>query len=266
MDAAGKETKVEFIHGRKAAELQSLLAALTKSLQSENPSDRLRAAYDLAELGEDGLPALTGALAHSSREIRIAAVRSLLRLGPAAAPALPKLKNLAGAKTDSPLKFQAMLAVYVIDIGSREPMYNDLVAQATALVDAGETTDALARIFECDLERQEETLRRLLAWEAENSSRNGQVRALLARSEADVVSMLDDLYSSSLHIASRKTVASILSGILNVRHPRFSALVEKIKAETDPELKAAGEELERRARTRGLRGQGLSVGQGGGIF
>jgi len=40
----------------------TLLAALTKSLQSENPSDRLRAAYDLAELWEDGLPALMGAL------------------------------------------------------------------------------------------------------------------------------------------------------------------------------------------------------------
>lgn len=139
-------------------------------------------------------------------------------------------------------------------------MYRDLLAQATALADAGETTDAVSRIFECDLERQEETLRRLLAWEAENTSRNGQVRALLVRSEADVVSLLDNLYSPSLHIASRKTVASILSGIPNVRHPRFSTLVAKIKAETDPELKEAGEELEVQARTMELRGLG---GQGG---
>jgi antitoxin component YwqK of YwqJK toxin-antitoxin module len=263
MDAAGKETKTEFIHGRKAEELHSLLAALTKSLQSENLSDRLRAAYDLAELGEDGLPALTSALSHSGFETRIAAVRSLLRLGPAAAPALPTLKELAGAKTDSPLKFQAMLAVYVIDSSDREPMYRDLLAQATALADAGETTDALGRIFECDLERQEETLRKLLAWEAENTSRNGQVRALLARSEADVLGMLDNLYSPSLHIASRKSIVSILSTNPNVRHPRYSALVAKIKAETDPELKEAGEELEARARTLELRGQG---GMGGGMF
>lgn len=264
VDAAGKQTKTEFIHGRKAEELHALLAALTKSLQSENPSDRLRAAYDLAELGEDGLPALIGALSHSGLETRIAAVRSLLRLGPAAAPALPKLKELAGAKTDLPLKFQAMMAVYVIDPGAREGMYHDLLAQATALADAGETSDALGRIFECDLERQEETLKKMLAWEAENTSQSGQVRAMLARSEADVVSILDNLYSPNLHIASRKTIASILAGIPNVRHPRYSALVAKIKAETDPELKEAGEELEARARMLELRGQrGL---QGGGMF
>jgi hypothetical protein len=263
VDAAGKETKTEFIHGRKAEELRSLLAALTKSLQSENPSDRLRAAYDLAELGEDGLPTLTSALSHSGLETRIAAVRSLLRLGPAAAPALPKLKELAGAKANSPLKFQAMLAVFVIDSSAREAMFTDLVAQATAMADAGETSDALRRVFECDLERQEETLKKMLAWEAENTSREGQVRAMLARSEADVVSMLDSLYSPTLHIASRKAVVSILSGIPKVRHPRYAALIAKIKGETDPELKEAGEELEARARTMELRGQG---GQGGGVF
>jgi hypothetical protein len=87
---------------------------------------------------------------------------------------------------------------------------------------------------------------------------------MLARSEADVVSMLDNLYSPSLHIASRKTIASILSTGPNVGHPRYSALVAKIKAEPDPELKEAGEELEARARMLELRGQrGL---QGGGIF
>ena len=123
-------------------------------------------------------------------------------------------------------------------------MYRDLLAQATALADAGETTDALGRIFECDVERQEETLKKMLAWEAENTSQSGQVRAMLARSQADVVSMLDNLYSPSLHIASRKTIVSILSTTPNVRHPRYSALVAKIKAETDPELKEAGEELE----------------------
>ena len=263
-DATGKQTKTEFIHGRKAEELHSLLAALTKSLQSENPSDRLRAAYDLAELGEDGLPALIRALSLSGLETRIAAVRSLLRLGPAAAPALPKLKELAAAKTDTPLKFQAMLAVYVVDPASREPMYHDLLAQVTALADAGETSNALGRIFECDVERQEETLKKMLAWEAENTSQSGQVRAILARSEADVVSMLDNLYSPSLHIASRKTIVSVLSSTPNVRHPRYSALVAKIKAETDPELKEAGEQLEARARTLERRGQGGM--QGGGIF
>ncbi|MCE9524661.1 MAG: HEAT repeat domain-containing protein [Planctomycetales bacterium] len=119
VDAAGKETTVEFTRGRETGELQSLLATLTKGLQSENPGDRLRAAYDLAELGEDGLPALTSALSHSGMETRIAATRSLLRLGKAASPALPKLKELAASKTDSPLKFQAMLAVYVIDPTAR---------------------------------------------------------------------------------------------------------------------------------------------------
>jgi antitoxin component YwqK of YwqJK toxin-antitoxin module len=264
VDAAGKSTKTEFIHGRKAEELHSLLVALTKSLQSENPSDRLRAAYDLAELGEDGLPALTSALSHSGLETRIAAVRSLLRLGPGAAPALPKLKELAAAKTDTPLKFQAMLAVYVIDPGAREGMYHDLLAQATALGDAGETSDALGHIFDCDLERQEETLKKMLAWEAENTNQRGLVRALLVRSEADVISMLDKLYSPSLHITSRKTIVSILSSTRNVRHHRYAALVAKIKAETDPELKEAGEELEARARTMELRGQGGM--QGGGMF
>lgn len=266
VDAAGKQTKTQFIHGRKAEDLRSLLAALTKSLQSENPSDRLRAAYDLAELGEDGLPALLGALSHSGLETRIAAVRSLLRLGPAAGLALPKLKELAGAKSDTPLKFQAMLAVYVMDPASREPMHDDLLVRATSLADVGETADALSRIFECDIERQEATLKKMLAWEAENTSASGQVRDLLARSEADVLSLLDNLYSPNLHIASRKTVVTVLAGIANARHPRFSALVEKIKAETDPELKEAGEELETWARTMELQWQGRSVGQGGGIF
>ncbi|MBC7854824.1 MAG: HEAT repeat domain-containing protein [Pirellulaceae bacterium] len=266
VDAAGKQTKTQFIHGRKAAELRSLLAALTMSLQSENPSDRLRAAYDLAELGEDGLPALTGALEHPGLETRIAAVRSLIRLGPAADLALPKLQELAGAKTDSPLKFQAMLAVYIIDSASREPMFDDLIVRATAHADVGETSDALGRIFECDPERQEATLRKMLAWEAENASASGQVRVILTRSEADVVSLLDNLYSPSLHLASRKTVVTLLAAVANVRHPRFSALVEKIKAETDPELKEAGVELETRARNMELQWRGVSVGQGGGIF
>ena len=98
VDAFGKQAKTEFIHGRKAEELHSLLAALTKSLQSENPSDRLRAAYDLAELGEDGLPALTSALSHAGPGTRIAAVRSLLRLGPAAAPCAAEAERAGGSQ------------------------------------------------------------------------------------------------------------------------------------------------------------------------
>lgn len=262
----GKENKVEFIHGRKADELKSLLAALTKSLKAENPSDRLRAAYDLAELGEDGLPALVGALSHPGVETRIAAVRSLLRLGPAAAPALAKLKELAAAEEGSPLRFQSRLAVFVTDPGSREAMYDDVMTQAIGLADAGETTDALSRIFESDRERQEETLRKMLAWEAENTSRRGESRTMLVRSEVDIVSMLDNVYSPALHIASRKTVASILAGVPNVRHPRYAPLLEKIKAETDQELKEAGEELDARKRAM-EQGQGpFGGGQGGGIF
>jgi antitoxin component YwqK of YwqJK toxin-antitoxin module len=260
----GKESKVAYVHGRKADELKVLLAALNKNLKAENPSDRLRAAYDLAELGEDGLPALLGALSHSGLETRIAAVRSLLRLGPAAAPALPTLKELAAAKEETPLRFHSRLAVYVIDPSARDKMYEGLIAEATNLADVGETSDALRRIFEADSERREETLRKMLAWEAENTSRAGQVREMLVRSDADVVTMLDNVYSPALHIASRKTVASILGNIPDALHPRFSPLVEKIKTETDAELKEAGEELD--ARKRAMEQQRGYGGQGGGVF
>ncbi|MFN0020740.1 MAG: HEAT repeat domain-containing protein [Pirellulaceae bacterium] len=266
VDAAGKETTVEFTRGHETGELQTLLATLTKGLQSENPGDRLRAAYDLAELGEDGLPALTIALSHSGMETRIAATRSLLRLGEAASPALPKLKELAASKAGSPLKFQAMLAVYVVDPTARGAMFDDLIAQATALADPGETSDAFGHIFAADSQRQQQTLKKMLAWEAENPSRSGQTCAMLLRSQTDMIQLLDAMYEPNLHIASRKVIAATLADFLDARYPRFStysaavaSLTEKMKAETDAELKEAGEAL--KART-----ESLQPGRGGGFF
>lgn len=259
VDTAGNETTTEFIHGRKAGELHAQLALITKNLQSENPGDRLRGAYDLAELGEDGLPTLISALSHEGLETRIAAVRSLLRQGEAAAPSLPKLKELAAAQADTPLKFQALLAVYVIDPGSRGAMYDDLLAQAVELADPGATSDAFARIFACDEERQKSVLRKMLAWEAENASRNGQTQTLFACQKADVIGLLDDLYNPTLHGDSRKTLVAILSSLTRLRHPRFTSLIEKIKAENDPALKEAGEAIEARAKAD-------EANRGGGFF
>ena len=260
VDAVGKKSTVEFIHGRLADELHAQLALLTKNLQSDNPGDRLRGAYDLAELGEVGLPALMSALSHASLETRIAAVRSLLRQGVAAAPALSKLKELAGAKADSPLKFQAMLAVYVIDPDSREALYEGLTTEAFSLVDPGETIDALGHIFACDRERQKRTLKKMLAWEADDTSRSGHTRTLLVQHNADAISLLDDLYGPTLHIASRRVLVSILLSRPDLRHSRISTLVEKVKAETEPQMKELGEQLEARAKANEF------GGQGGGFF
>ncbi|MCE9524660.1 MAG: hypothetical protein K8R36_01240 [Planctomycetales bacterium] len=159
-----------------------------------------------------------------------------------------------------------MLAVYVIDPTARIAMFDDLLAKAAALPDPGETSDAFAHIFAADSERQQQTLRKMLAWESETPSRSGQTGAMLVRSKQDVIKLLDELYEPNLPIASRKAIAASLATFLDARYPRFSSyskevssLTKKMRAETDPELQESGEAL-------GARAESYQPRQGGGFF
>jgi hypothetical protein len=156
-----------------------------------------------------------------------------------------------------------MLAVYVIDPTSRAALFGPLTQSAVAQADSGEATDVFAHVFECDPDRRAQTLRAMLAWESGDASREGFLSTVLTRSAADIFRLLDEEYSS-LDVSSRKVAARLVASLRNSSqmfyrgapaHPGYQSLLEKMKTDSEPEIRELGEELQAR-----------DSGRGGGFF
>lgn len=90
------------------------LAPLAKALRDDDATVAHHAAVALGHLGAPAVKPLTDALSDPKTSVRRYAILGLEQLGKAAAPALPKLKELAKSDNDDEVKFMAEEAAQCI--------------------------------------------------------------------------------------------------------------------------------------------------------
>jgi HEAT repeat protein len=126
------------------------LARLIDALSSDDPSDRVRAAEELARLGREAVaavPALVRAASDSSVLVQVSALRALAAIGKPAGAVLERVKQIAAMTRVEEVCEAAAMAMYRISGTSKEAtiflqalvtMGRDAQARARAASDLGE--------------------------------------------------------------------------------------------------------------------------------
>jgi hypothetical protein len=160
-DAASQSwTETEYVLGRTLAEHHALLARLQSDLVSEQLATRYRAIERLAELGEHGVPLLATTLEQADDEMKLLALRALVR-GDHATPELATRIRPWINHPDHRIAVRAMLGVFVAAPNEREGLYRKLI-DAAADCPSDLKIETLSKLCEADETRRSESFASLI--------------------------------------------------------------------------------------------------------
>jgi len=204
-------------------EVEGLAAALRAALGSKDPADRAVAAFGLAVLGRETVPAL---LSSAEAEVRYAAARAALALGPKAIAALtPALVKGGAGEQPNRDTVAAGLAMLVAPAAVS-------TTRLAQWAERGDSLSALAayRLAARDSRSFRGRLKRL--FEGSDATIRLHVAMGLALSpEPDAVSLLTDAYRFEVDNMVRRVIVRSLS----VRSERLRLATLRLASELDPD-------------------------------
>ena len=160
-------TTVEYVAGLPRDQFEQLIANLKSDLSSDSLRRQVAAARQLEELGIAGRPLLIESLQHPSDDVKLLALRGLIRSGcfaagePDVALAEPSVEPLLD-HADPRLAVRAILATYLCQPGRREDLFPRLTEKLDAAGRHDLAFETLLAVYRQDRQRRTAALGRLL--------------------------------------------------------------------------------------------------------
>jgi hypothetical protein len=273
---SGKNQKITYIAGHNQAEHDRLLAGIAADLASGSIRRQLAGITRIEALGRHGWPLLVPLLKGKNPELKLLALRTLVRQHAFPAEALPHIEPLT-SHPDRRLAIRAKTAIYIAKPERREEMINDLLDQLEPDHTYEQFCETTAALFRADERHHREIIESLLKKLAPlytqglGSGWSFVYSRAISRLGTDAIPHLDAAYQNSAP-PDRVFILHVLANIVAngpVRRPLVNEhgvvyeipaaaqpLLERAKSDPDPQVQEA-------ARRVGMSHGGYGGGMGG---